>query len=193
MISSSASCRRSLSLARVLVVAAAATILGLKAAHLAPESANAVPEAPSTGALAAATPRLGEAAGGPAQGTADLEFYPSIPMQQVEWALRHNRAAVILFHSTLCRPCRMMDALVQLVRRDYEPDVLFIDVIIDQPANEEVIRWAKMGSIPAFYFLTASGEGKRIVGPMTQAELREQLATLQADAQRAEALQALGP
>ena len=114
-------------------------------------------------------------------------------MQQVEWALRHNRAALILFHSTLCRPCRMMDALVQLVRRDYEPDVVFIDVIVDQPANEEVIRWAKMGSIPAFYFLTPSGEGKRIVGAMTQAELREQLATLQADAQRAEGLRPLGP
>jgi len=192
MTSSSAFCRSSRSLAVLLVVAAVATVLGLKAAHLGPGSASALPGGRSTGALQAATPSFGETPDGPGKSAADLEAYPSQPMQQVEWALRHNRAALILFHSTLCRPCRMMDALVQLVRRDYEPDVLFIDVIIDQPANEEVIRWAKMGSIPAFYFLTPSGGGKRIVGLMTQAELREQLAALQADAQRAEGLPAAG-
>lgn len=99
-------------------------------------------------------------------------------MGQVEWALRHHRPALILFHSTLCRPCRMMDALVQLVRRDFEPEVVFIDAIIDYAANDEVVRWAKVGSIPAFYFLERAGQGKRIVGLLTQQELREELSTL---------------
>jgi len=97
--------------------------------------------------------------------------------------MRRGQPAMILFHSTLCRPCRMMDALVQMVRRDYEPTVLFIDALTDDPANAEVIAWAKVGTIPASYFLSASGEGKRIAGLMKQADLRQELAALVAGAQ----------
>jgi hypothetical protein len=56
-------------------------------------------------------------------------------------------------------------------------------VLIDHPANAEVIRWAQVGTIPASYFLSSTGEGKQIVGLMKQADLRQELAALLAGAQ----------
>jgi thiol:disulfide interchange protein len=112
--------------------------------------------------------------------------FPVTPKEQVQWVLRHQRSGMVLFHSNLCRPCRMMEALVQMVRRDYEPDVVFIEVIIDDPANAELLRWAKVGSIPASYFVSRSGEGKRVVGLMKQQDLRAELARLVAEGQSPE-------
>ena len=113
----------------------------------------------------------------------EADPYPDRAPEQVQWALRQGQPAMILFHSAMCRPCRMMDALVWMVRRDYEPTVLFIEVLIDDPANAEVIRWAKVGTIPASIFLNSTGEAKRIVGLMKQADLRQELAGLLAEAQ----------
>ena len=108
------------------------------------------------------------------------EPWPSSPSEQAQWALRHHRPAMILFYSTYCRPCMMMDALVQMVKRDYQPDVVFIEVLIDDPANAAILRRAKVGTIPASYFLTRSGEGKRVVGLMKQADLRAELVRIAA-------------
>ena len=176
-----------------VVVAAVVAVLGLKAALPGVHSAKPVSAVSSPDALPATTPGLAEAVGRPAQSSTAVEPYPREPMKQVDWVLAHRRAALVLFHSTLCRACRMMDALVQMVRPDYEPQVVFIDVSVDQPANEEVIRWANVGSIPAFYFLTPNGDEKRIVGLMTQAELREEMATLTVDSQDNQDLPALAP
>jgi hypothetical protein len=77
----------------------------------------------------------------------------------------------------------MMEALVQMVRHDYEPDVVFIEVIIDDPANAELLRWAGVGTIPASYFVSRSGEGKKVVGLMKQQDLRAELARLAAEGQ----------
>lgn len=106
------------------------------------------------------------------------EPFPTSARAQVEWVLRHHRPAMILFYSTYCRPCMMMDALVQMVKRDYQPQVVFIEVLYDDPANAELLRWAKVGSIPASVFISPSGETKRVVGIMNQAALREELAAL---------------
>lgn len=109
------------------------------------------------------------------------EPWPSSPSEQVLWALRHEQPAMILFYSTYCRPCRMMDSLVQMVKPDYENEVLFIEVIYDDSANAELLRWARVGTIPASYFLTRSGEGQRVIGLMSQADLRTELTNIAAD------------
>lgn len=172
------SVRRNRLLGTSLIVAAALCILALKAAGVRPGSVQPTVEGRTAGLSEAEPAGDVPSVGGATGNAADGEPYPSEPMQQVEWALRHHRPALLLFHSTLCRLCRMMDALVQLVRRDFEPEVVFIDVIVDDPANEEVVRWSNGGSIPAFLFLSGTGEVKRIIGPMTQAALRQELAAL---------------
>ena len=85
---------------------------------------------------------------------------------------------MILYHSTLCRPCRMMDALVQMVRRDYEPQVTFVDVITDQESNRDLVEVAQIHTIPTAVFLSAAGDSKVVAGLMTQQALRAELAAL---------------
>jgi thiol-disulfide isomerase/thioredoxin len=147
----------------LLVAAAVVAILGLKAFGLHRRAATRLFAAPISAGDADADPSAP---------------WPSSPGEQVQWALRHKQPAMILFYSTYCRPCMMMDALVQMVKRDYQPDVVFIEVLYDDPANAQVLRWAKVGTIPASYFLARSAEAKRFVGLMKQEDLRAELAQI---------------
>jgi thiol-disulfide isomerase/thioredoxin len=99
---------------------------------------------------------------------------------QIEWVKQNKRPAMILYHSTNCEPCRKMDALMQMVRRDYEPAVQFIDVNTSDTANEALVLQAQIHSIPTSQFLKSSGESKTIVGLMPQAALRAELVALSA-------------
>ena len=103
------------------------------------------------------------------------EPYPDAPVGQVRWALCHHRPAMVLFSSDTCRPCRMMDALVQMVKPDYKAKVVFIDARYDDPANTGLLRWGHVGTLPAALFLTTAGEVRLVDGLIDQARLRAEL------------------
>ena len=90
---------------------------------------------------------------------------------------------MVLFYSQICRPCMMMEALVQMVRRDYESIVTFIEVASDEPENAALVRRMRVGTIPASFFITTSGDIKHIAGVMKQQDLRAELAALVAAGQ----------
>ncbi|MBC7233523.1 MAG: hypothetical protein H5T68_09835 [Chloroflexi bacterium] len=157
----------------LLVVASVVAILVLKftgAQGITSNSPTAVEMASATHS-STPTPSLPDENTDPFPSKAD-------PAAQIEWVLRHKKPAMILFHSNLCRPCLMMEALVQMVRRDYEPTVVFIEVVIDDPANADLVRAARIGSIPASLFVDRSGQVKRVIGLMKQQDLRAELARL---------------
>jgi len=110
-------------------------------------------------------------------GTADLDVdpYPTTAEAQVDWVLRHGQPAMVIFYSTICRPCMMMEALVSMVGGDYEPTVTFIRVRSDLPANAALVRRMDVGTIPAFFFIAPSGDTKHVSGVMKQADLRAEL------------------
>ena len=161
--------------AGLLVAAAVLGVLGLKALGLGPRAARL-----PTGGLAQVVGPVPDAANASMANSGPDDPFPTTPSEQVQWVLRYKKPAMVLVYSTVCRPCMMMDSLVQMVKRDYQPDVVFIEVVYDDPANAEVLRWAKVGTIPASYFLTRSGQGKRIVGLMKQQDLRAELARIAA-------------
>lgn len=92
--------------------------------------------------------------------------------------MRNKKPAMILFHSTNCIPCKAMDKLVKKVRADYEPGIVFIDVITNNNYNTALIRSAQIQTIPTTFLLRRSGEGKRVVGAMNEEALRAELAGL---------------
>lgn len=159
----------------LLVLVAVAAILLLKFRGAVSSTANlpAVEMAPVAAALTPTTSLFSE----------DTDPFPAKadPATQIQWVIRHKKPAMILFHSDLCRPCLMMEALVQLVRRDYEPAVVFIEIVIDDPANANLVRAARIGSIPASLFVDRSGQVKRVVGLMKQQDLRAELARLMSE------------
>jgi len=105
---------------------------------------------------------------------------PKDPAAQIEWARRNQRPAMILFHSTNCIPCKAMTKLVEQVRGEYEPRVLFIDVITNDTANVKLLQQAQIRAIPTSFFLSRGGQSRSYVGAMAESELRKELANLTA-------------
>ena len=133
-------------------------------------------EMPIQGA-AATVPTPPGATVGDAASAADL--FPSDAAEQVRWALSNGKPAMVLFHSTSCIPCKQMSALVAAVRGDYEPDIVFVDVVVSDRANMPLIRQAGVQTIPTTLFVDLSGQGKRYVGALREDALRAELSALQ--------------
>jgi len=162
----------------VLLVAVCAGTAYLRHTH-SPTSVTT----PQGEACPASAETTAEACPLPENAAATREPFPTQAEAQVDWVLRYQQPAMVLFYSQICRPCMMMGALVQMVRRDYEPAVTFIAVASDNAANAALVRRMGVGSILAFFFVAPSGESKCVVGLMTQQDLRAELATLASAAQ----------
>lgn len=172
-------------LAAGFVLIAVLLILGGKAARNSPAAGLRVAEEGS----AATVPAPLKGPSGPAADqptpaaassltTAQSDPLPAEPTAQIEWVLRNNRPAMVLFHSTNCKPCIAMTALVQQVRGDYEKQVVFIDVVTNESANAELVRRAQIQAIPTTVFIASSGEGHGFLGLMKEEDLRAELAKL---------------
>lgn len=108
------------------------------------------------------------------------DAYPSTPAAQVQWVYRNNQPAMLLYHSTNCIPCKAMEALVAQVRADYEPDVVFVDIITNDANNSLEVRRSGIRYIPTTFFVSASGESEQVVGAMKEEDLRAKLESLKA-------------
>lgn len=106
--------------------------------------------------------------------------YPTSPGLQVAWVDRNKKPAMILYHSTNCIPCKAMDELVKKVHADYEPGVVFIDVITNDASNNAEVGRSGIRFIPTTFFVSISGEKNVVVGAMEEEALRAELSSLQA-------------
>ncbi len=104
--------------------------------------------------------------------------WPAEPANQIEWAARNHRPAVVLFHSSTGRTCAAMRELLASVRSNYEQEILFVEVATGDRANFPLLREAKVRTAPSFFFLLADGGGRRVEGAMKEAELRAELDAL---------------
>ena len=170
-----------------LVALAVIVIVGLKWLRSPPQVAiaslpmttatppvSSTPDTTSQSALVAPT----VAQAHPTDVVAGEDPFPSQPAAQVEWVMRNKKPAMILFRSTNCVPCKRMEKLVNQVRGDYEPDIVFIDVIVYDRSNTGLIRQAQIQAIPTSFFIKASGQGRRFVGATSKEVLRAELANL---------------
>lgn len=114
----------------------------------------------------------------PTEVRATPDPFPTDPASQVQWIIRKKKPAMILFHSTNCIPCKAMEKLVNEVRGDYEPDIVFVDVITNDRANSQLVRQAGIRGIPTSFFVTRSGQAKGFMGAMKVGALRAELASL---------------
>ena len=103
------------------------------------------------------------------------EPFPSKPEAQVDWVIRNGRPGLFLFHSTSCKPCIAMTALVEKIRPDYEGKIVFVDVITNDASNATLVRRAGIQSIPTTFFITSSGSGQGYIGLMKEEDVRAEL------------------
>lgn len=104
--------------------------------------------------------------------------FPNDPTAQIGWVLRNRKPAMILFHSTTCKPCQLMEKAVEKVRTDFEPQVAFVDVVVTDPANASLLRQAQIRTIPTSILITASGDAHGFVGAVEEDALRAELTRL---------------
>lgn len=156
-------------LAGGLVLAAILLILFLKMSS-SPATANL--SVAETGA-AATMPALDSSPAAPAATASDP--FPAQPDAQVDWVIRNGRPALFLFHSTNCKPCIAMTALVEKIRPNYEGEIVFVDVITNDATNSTLVRRAGIQSIPTTFFITSSGSGQGYIGLMKEEDVRAEL------------------
>jgi thiol:disulfide interchange protein len=102
---------------------------------------------------------------------------------QLDQYLEEGRPVFAFFHSNNCKSCRDMIMVVEQVYPAFEDEVALVDVNVYDPANQSLLRRAKIYSIPTQVFIDASGQGKVTMGVMTPEDLRKQLQELAEGAQ----------
>ena len=145
-----------------------------------PRSANPAlgPMEPTASTAQPPAPQLGAQSDLQTTASQLQESLPQDPIGQIDWAMRHSKPMMVLFHSTTCIPCKAMEKLIAQIRGDFEPGIVFVDVITNDRANVGLIRQAGIRGIPTSFFVSPSGTGKRHVGALNEEALRAQLEQL---------------
>lgn len=166
-----------------LVAAAVVIVLGIKFIVPALALSQPVPaievlaptRTPLPSEVEAATPTAALVAG-----VAALDPYPPQPIDQVDWLLRQGKPGMVLAHSSTCIPCKQMEKIVAAVQPDYEADIAFIDVLVNDPANQRLMSRLRTMSIPTSYFVDSAGAIRQAVGVIPEENLRQVLDGLRA-------------
>ncbi len=100
------------------------------------------------------------------------------PAEQLEQALAANKPVFVLFHSTTCIPCIEMEKIVNRVRPDFAGRVVFVDVIVSEARNQDLIRRAGIRVIPTSIIFDAQGQARQGVGVIPEDVVRAELQKL---------------
>ena len=94
---------------------------------------------------------------------------------RLQSALRERKPAFVFMHSLTCKSCQEMMAVTAQVMPDFEGDVILIDVNVDEPANQALLRSERLQLIPTEVFYDRQGKRREFVGVMTPEQLRTAL------------------
>lgn len=100
------------------------------------------------------------------------------PEAQLDWYLENEQPVFVFFHSTTCKTCTDMMAVVDQVYPEFKDQVGLVDVDVYASWNEDLLRRARITNIPTQVFINGKGEGKTMIGGMQPEELRAQLQAL---------------
>lgn len=100
------------------------------------------------------------------------------PEAQLDWYLENEQPVFVFFHSTTCKTCTDMMAIVDQVYPEFKDQVGLVDVDVYATWNEDLLRQARITNIPTQVFINGKGEGKTLIGGMQPEELRAQLQAL---------------
>lgn len=100
------------------------------------------------------------------------------PETQLDWYLENEQPVFVFFHSTTCKSCTDMMAVVDQVYPEFKDQVGLVDVDVYASFNENLLRRGKITNIPTQVFINEKGEGKTSIGGMQPEELRAELQML---------------
>ncbi len=89
------------------------------------------------------------------------------------WKFNGNKPCVVDFYADWCRPCKMMDPIMEKLAKEYDGKINFYKVNIDQ--NKELAQAYNISSIPFFLFCSINGQPQASMGMMAEEDLRKAL------------------
>ena len=92
--------------------------------------------------------------------------------------LEEGKPTFVFFHSNNCQSCIDMIAIVDQVYPEFEDKIALVDVNVYDSANQDLLRRAKIYSLPTQVFIDRAGQGKVTMGVMTPEDFRTQLLAL---------------
>jgi thiol-disulfide isomerase/thioredoxin len=102
----------------------------------------------------------------------------ALPEAQLDWYLEHNQPVFVFYHSTTCKTCTDMMAVVDQVYPEFKDRVGLVDVDVYQVGNENLLRRARITNIPTQVFINEKGQGMTQIGGMQPENLRTALQAL---------------
>ena len=97
----------------------------------------------------------------------------------IEQAKQKGQPAWLLFHSTSCQPCIEMQAVYDALKPEFEGKVAFININVNDPAEQALCTQYQIQYIPTTYFLNSKGETTfNYVGVIKQDEMKAKLKAL---------------
>lgn len=111
------------------------------------------------------------------------DYSSNTPVSQtaslIEEAKQKGQPAWLLFHSTTCQSCIEMEAVYNALKPEFEGEIAFINIDVNDPAEQELCAQYKIQYIPTTYFLNLKGEKTfNYVGVIQQDDMRAKLKAL---------------
>jgi len=100
------------------------------------------------------------------------------PEAQMDQYLKDGKPIFAFYHSTDCHSCIVMMDTVAQVYPEFKDGVALVDVNVYDPQNENLLRRARINSIPTLVFIDRNGEGKVTIGVIEADALRQELTAL---------------
>ena len=101
------------------------------------------------------------------------------PEAQFDRYMKEGKPTFAFFHSTNCHSCIVMMATVAQVYPEFKDNLALVDVDVYDSQNANLLRRARINSIPTLVFIDRKGQVKVSIGVMQADQLRTQLRILQ--------------
>lgn len=75
-----------------------------------------------------------------------------------EAAVASGKPIYVLFHSLTCEPCVEISEVADQVMPEYDGDIVFVNVITDDPSGQQLAAEFTFQFIPTSFFLSSGGE-----------------------------------
>lgn len=94
----------------------------------------------------------------------------------IEQAQQQKLPAWLLFHSKTCESCIEMEKIYQTLEPEFKGKVAFINIDVNDPAEEALLKKYSIEYIPTTYFLDPQGQTIfNFVGVIEEDKMRESL------------------
>ncbi|PKM81018.1 MAG: hypothetical protein CVU89_10745 [Firmicutes bacterium HGW-Firmicutes-14] len=75
----------------------------------------------------------------------------------IKQAGQDGKPAWLLFHSKTCQPCIEMEKVFNTLKPEFEGKVVFVDINVNDPAEQDLCMEYKIQYIPTTYILDSDG------------------------------------